>query len=249
MLNIVNDLHFKLTEIINQGWINGYNLGTGSAGLTLEALLKIPKNNFEIADYDGIELKTKIGYFNKYISLFNSVPDSVLFAVEYIKNNYGYPDKDFNDFKVFNIAIEHRSITNTRNWKFTIKIDFDKQCLSLIVLDKCGLFVDDRISWSFQSIEEKLNRKLKYLALVDASSKKVNSEIFFKYNSFKIYKLISFDKFLKLIDQGKIRMTFKIGVFKSGKRFGQTHSHGISFDLLHSSVTELFEEVNDKDYI
>ena len=243
MKKTINNLQCSLKEIISQGWIKGCDLGHGSAGLTLEKLLKIPNNNFEIPDYNGIELKTKSGSFSEYITLFNISPDSILFSAQYLKDHYGYPDKDFAKFKVFNLSFDCKNIKYTRDWKFIIKTDYESKIVQLMISDKYGNFTDNSISWTFESIEEKLLRKLKYLAMVSASNKVINKEKFFKYNNFKIYKLTTFEKFLELLEQGKIRITFKIGIFKSGKRFGQTHFHGVGFELNYNAITELFEKI------
>ena len=240
----INELKSKLEEIINKKWIKGQNTGSSSAGFTLETLLGIPKNNFEIPDYNGIELKTRYGFFNKYITLFHSNPDSILFSIEYLKDNYGYPDKDFKDLKVFNLSFDGRNETHIKNWSFKIKINYNKKIVSLLIFDRYSAELDDNIFWSFEQLEEKLTRKLKYLTLVSASTKIVNKEKFIKYSDYKIYKLRSFANFLKLLEAGKIRITIKIGLFKSGKRLGQTHSHGVSFDIHNLAVNELFEEVD-----
>ena len=56
-------------------------------------------------------------------------------------------------------------------------------------------------------------------------------------------RYILFTLFLKLIDDGKISITFRIGVFKSGKRKGQIHDHGTEFGIDEINLQLLFDEI------
>jgi len=96
-------------------------------------------------------------------------------------------------------------------------------------------------SWSFSLLEQKLNTKLRYLALVKAYSKTINSEEYFYYNKIKFFKLSSFDDFVYLLENGYITITFKIGVFKSGNRFGQIHDRGTDFSISEDDITKLYD--------
>lgn len=57
----------------------------------------------------------------------------------------------------------------------------------------------------------------------------------------KIYKLKSFDTFLDLINQGKIRIDIQLGVFRSGSKIGQEHDHGISFGIRECDLLKLYD--------
>lgn len=69
----------EFKRIQNMGWIQSIGEGKGSAGLTLEKLLGKEKENFEIPDYLGIELKTHKRYSKSYTTLFNAAPDGNIY--------------------------------------------------------------------------------------------------------------------------------------------------------------------------
>lgn len=46
--------------IANKGWIMSSQKGTSGVGITFEKLIGKNKENFEIPDFEGIEIKTKI---------------------------------------------------------------------------------------------------------------------------------------------------------------------------------------------
>lgn len=59
---------------------------------------------------------------------------------------------------------------------------------------------------------------MKYLAYVKGIKKYTKDGIYFKYTRINFYKLKNFEEFIKMIEQDKIRITLKIGVYKRGKK-------------------------------
>lgn len=57
----------------------------------------------------------------------------------------------------------------------------------------------------------------------------------------EIYKLKSFSTFIDLIEKGIIKVQFKIGRFKKGKRMGEIHDRGTGFQIKTSDLTKLFD--------
>lgn len=55
--------------------IEGKGKGYNSIGVTFEQLLGIEQNELEIADYEGIEIKTKRYNSKSYITLFSYAPE------------------------------------------------------------------------------------------------------------------------------------------------------------------------------
>ena len=57
----------------------------------------------------------------------------------------------------------------------------------------------------------------------------------------KIYKLKDFETFIDLIENGIIRISLKIGVFRTGKKIGQIHDHGTSFCIEEDNLDKLYD--------
>ena len=99
------ELNKKFNKIKNNGWILSQGNGNGAGGITFEKLLNIQTNNFEIPDFKDIELKVKYSNKEKYISLFNATPDSFLYEIKRINDEYGYSDKDFPNYNIFQTSV------------------------------------------------------------------------------------------------------------------------------------------------
>lgn len=242
MENIL-DLINKCNKIINMGWIKCNKRGNSAAGLLFEELIGIPTNNFEIADYNGIEIKTKISKRENYISLFCATPDSYLFEIKRIYETYAYYDKD-KKFKSFNITTyANKKVYIGNNMFCKLKIDYRRNEIILLIIDNKGNIVDNKTAWSFDMIKEKLERKFKYLLLINGDRKFEMGEIFYKFTKYKFYKLKEFKDFLNALEKGYIRISFTISTFKSGKRTGQIYDHGTCFNIHKNYLYSLFDEI------
>lgn len=206
-------------------------------------MIEIPTNNFEIADYNGIEIKTKISKKENYISLFCATPDSYLFEIKRIYETYAYYDKD-NKFKAFNITVYANRKVYIENDKFCkLKIDYKDRKITLLVIDNIGNIIDNKTAWSFDMIQEKLERKFKYLLIVNGDRKFEHGQIFYRFTKYKFYSLKKFENFLDALEKGYIRIFFTIGTFKSGKKVGQIHDHGTCFNIHKNHINSIFNGI------
>lgn len=242
------DLYEKFMGIKKMGWIKGDKKNRGSAGIIFEKLLKNSYNNFELPDYNGIEIKTKSSSREKYISLFSAVPDSFLFETKRIVEQYGYPDKQYPQFNVFNMDVySYKYNKSTSEYYFKLEIDNNQNNIMLNVYDKKFKKLDDSSKWSFDLLREKIERKLNYLAFIKTEKKFEHNEIFFRYNAIEFYKLKDFDTFINLIKKGIIKVVFRIGIYKDEKRLGQVYDHGSVFCIKDSNLERLFQKVRVND--
>lgn len=244
----INLLKEHFNKVKQMGWIKSQRSDFGGIGITFERLIGNNDNNFEIPDFEGIEIKTKRGYSKSNIGLFNAVPDGPNYhEVEIIKEKYGYPYSKNKKYKVLNTNIESNKKTPVGiNFLFKLNVDKDKKKIFLVVYDIFENKIDDTSYWDFDTIEEKLYRKMKYLALVKALSRKKDKIEYFKFYKIIFYKLKSFDTFIDLIDSGVIKLSLKLSVFTSGKREGKIHDHGSSFNINENDLNKLYDviEVN-----
>lgn len=243
----IEQLKNEFKRIQKLGWVKSVRKGWTGVGATFESLLGKEEENFEMPDYNGIEIKTKRRYSESFTCLFNATPDGEdLFEIKRLRDTYGYLDSKHRKYKVINNEV----YANARNWigyqyQFMLKIDYNLERIYLCIFDRNGDLVEKRIYWSFKMLEEKLYRKMQVLAFVKANTKHINDVEYFKYNEIKFYTLKSFDEFLRLIKYGVIRVKFKIGVFYSGKRCGEIHDHGTGFEIEEKNLLRLYNEYKE----
>lgn len=238
------ELKKQFNMIKNKGWVKSKRNGSTGVGYTFENLLGKEEENFFIPDFENIEIKTMRKYSKGQLHLINITPDGdFLFPIKRILEILGYPDKQNSKYKVFNTAANGKDFTNIGYYKrIKLVVNKEEEKLELVGVNNNLENLNLNISWSFDLLKERLNLKLKYLAIIKADSKLINGIEHFYYNQIKFYKLKSFDTFLSLIENGYIAVTFKIGVFKSGKRIGQVHDRGTDFSIYDKDIELLYEK-------
>lgn len=237
----------KFKEIENKisknEWISSNYKGKGAGGITLESLLGKNVENFELPDYNGIELKTKYSKKETYITLFSATPDSYLFEIKRLQKEYGYPDVQLPQFNIFNLAVYGNRKVMLNNHYFKLFVDYNNKKVVLKIYNKEHKIIDEFVEWSFELLKEKLERKLKYLVFIHADRKFEHNEVFFRYKDINCYELISFERFLYLIEKGIIRIVFRIGVYKGNYRYGETYDHGTAFSVDERNINKLFKKI------
>ena len=240
----IEKLNEEFVKIKEKGWVKSINKGTNGIGFTLESLLSIPRNELEIPDYNGIELKTRRYSSKSYIILFSSKPEGKYYhEVQRIKDKYGYPHSKFKQYKVLNNSVYANKLNKIGlNYYFKLDVDREKRKIYLLVYNKYKELIEKEAYWDFEILEEKIYRKLKFLALIKAYSKKdiYQDCEYFKYNYMRIYYLKSFETFISLVEDGTIRVNFKLNIKTSGDKIGQIHDHGTSFDILEKDIKKLY---------
>lgn len=232
----------KFEEIRNIGWIKSSRKGPTGIGKTFEDLLGKTEDEFNLPDYYGIEIKTKRFNTEQPFGLFCAEPDGKeLFESERLRLKYGYPSKNFPQFLIFNNTFYSTKETKIGNYKFSLKIDREQKILFLIIKDLKNNVVDMDTCWSFNLLQEYLERKLKYLAVIKAKSKYENNYEYFNYSNMTFYKNVVFEQFINLLEKGKIFVNFKIGVYTGEYRYGSPHNHGTSFNIYENNLKYLYE--------
>ncbi len=245
MENNIKLLNQKFEEVKEKGWIKGNKNNIGSIGLLFEKLIGKERENFEVPDFCGIEIKVKSNNSRKNMSLFSCAPDSYLMEVYRLWETYGYPDKEYKDFNIFYAVCSARKKTKLPNgYKLMLYVNYKLRIVELIVYDKNNDLIDDKTSWSFDLLKEKLYRKMCYLAFIDANSKYENNVLYHRYNSISFYQLKNFETFIKLIAKGKVQIVFQVGIKKSGIHFGQKYDHGTAFVISKYDLHYLFNKIN-----
>jgi hypothetical protein len=241
----LNKLYNEFLKIKKMGWIKSKRKGTTGIGYTFETLLGKKEENFSIPDFNEIEIKTMKKYGKGNIKLFNLTPDGdYLYPIERIIKKLGYPDKEYPEYKVINTktnAIEYTKIGYYK--KIILEVDRKNEKISLKGINNEGINKNIDVSWSFKSLEERINIKLTYLAIIKAEYKIINNEEYFYYNQIKFYELKDFETFINLIEDGTINLTINIGIFKTEDKLGKMHNHGIGFSIEEKNIEKLYRKI------
>ena len=241
------ELQKEFKRIKRLGWVKEKRKGYTSGGYTFETLLKKEEDEFPLPDYHGFEIKVMNNHTKTNLHLFNLGPDGEdFFPIKRILEELGMPDKTDKTKKIFYRSFNARKYTDIiYGRKGLIKVNYDKERVELLITDSKDNKANINIYWSFKYIEERLNLKLRYLALVRASSRIIDGIGYYYYHTIKLYKLKDFNTFIKLIENGIIDITFKIGYYKSGKRLGNIYDHGTDFSISISNLGMLYDELNE----
>ncbi len=235
----------KFIEVKNKGWVQSIRRGPTGVGATFEFLIGKSEENFEMPDFYGIEIKTKRYNSSSLVTLFNATPDShIILGTKRLLSLYGYPDRIIKNVKVLNNVAyaSHYTLVGLK-YRFKIMVDFNSKKVFLCVYDRYFRFLENKTYWTFELLKEKLERKLKWLAVVIAENKIINEVEYFHYTKMHLYRLKDFDTFIKLLDFGLIRVTFKMGVFRDDERYGKLHNRGTSFDIEFNDIELLYEKI------
>lgn len=242
-------LNEKFEEIKKLGYVKTNREGATGIGKTFEDLIGKKEDHEETPDFHGIEIKTKgDNNIDEYITLFCATPKGPHeYETHYLVDKYGYPDVILRDKKVLNRSIYSGELHGNK-YLFALKIDYRKLIIKLKILDNFLETLEDEIYWTYYDLETKLYRKHRYLALVKATKKIIKGETYYKYHDIKFYKIKNFDSFLRLIEQGKIRVNLRLGIYRSGKREGTMHDRGTAFQIRESELLQLFDEIDTSQF-
>lgn len=245
MINDFFELKENLDKIINMRWIKCVTNNNGSAGHTLEKLLNIHSDNFEIPDYNTIEIKSKVSKKENYIDLFCATPDSYIFEIKRLYKKYGCLDRTNNIYNALRFTLYGEFLIKVNDeYNGKLRINYkDKKVILEIYNSKMEL-VDNYSSWSFDLLNEKLYRKLSYLCFVEGERKFIRNEQYVKFTKYTFYKLKDINTFIRLLKRGQIRIAFTIGTYKTGKKVGKIYDHGTQFSIKKENLVLLFDEIN-----
>ena len=233
----------EFIKIKKQEWIKSKRQGPTGIGYTFESLIQKAEDRKYIPDFNIIEIKCKHYYSKGYITLFNAKPDLFLDnSIQYITHQYGYPSKLYPNQKVFNVSVNSHEYTKL-GWykKFILKVDKKFNHLLFVASNKNK--VEIPTGWSFTLLKERVNSKIKYIAIPIAKSKIVNNTEYLKFIKIEFYEFYGFDKFIKLLEEGKIRITFKIGIFTKDPKKGNLHDHGTGFEINKKDILKLYKRI------
>ena len=231
------------------GYVKGINNNKNASGFTFEKLVKSTSGDICIPDYGSIELKVLRKFNLANVNLFSSAPDGKYeCGNHWLAENFGYKDPIIDDpiykkelFCTFSGNYKKRTKSG---YKFIAKVDYIKCCIYLNIYDVNNILISSKdIYWDFDTLEDKIFRKLSYLAIIDVKKRMINGDNYYSYTDMKVYKLKSISTFFNLIEKGIVKISFNVGVYKTGQKKGKYYDHGTSFNILKKDITKLYNEI------
>ncbi|MDO4963415.1 MAG: MvaI/BcnI family restriction endonuclease [bacterium] len=229
--------------ISNKKWIKGINNLTNSVGLTFESLLNKCQDSLFFPDYFGIEIKCTQRFSHYPITLFScSFDGKYLYQMNELLIKYGTQDLIYKERKILisKLSYQNKTLVNGKYF-FKIDIDEEKERLYLSIYDLNNNLLDKNAYINFSTLKNKLELKLSKLAVVWASKKKINNQLYFRYYKMIIYKLTSFDNFINLIKKDIIIINIIGRISRSGIEAGRQRNKNLVFQISKDNIIKLFE--------
>ncbi|KOY76034.1 R.MvaI [Apilactobacillus kunkeei] len=220
-------------------WYKSHRNGPTGIGKTFEDLLGKQEDNLPLPDFHDIELKAHDNDMDSNITLFTKSPNIPKSANDLLRDLYGY--KNDTNVKELHVSVKSTKQFNSKsNHYFQICDNPDKKAVTLEVFDDKGNRCSNDISieWSYDSLENSLNNKLKTLAIIQASSQKYNGDVYYSYESIKIIHGFNLKSLLSALKDDKLIIDLRLGAYKSGKNAGKKHDHGTGFRLKYKYLLE-----------
>lgn len=245
-----SDLIKKFISIAKKGWIKSVKENHGGVGMTFENELgKKPDADF-FPDYNGIEIKCTTRFSDYPLFLlsiaFDGPSDD---ETDRICQKFGYYDKDYPNMKVIFAKTSCPYMIMQRNgYKTKLNIDEINEKINFEVYSTKDELLDNKSFLNFTSLYGHLMVKLGKIAVIHASKKIFEGQMYFRYYRIDIYELKSFNAFIDLLKSGKIDVTLVARISKSGPRIGQYRNQNLVFELEKSYINDLFNLVTTYDY-
>lgn len=236
-------------RISSKCWIKSVNHNHGGIGVTFERELDKKSDALFLPDYEGIELKCTTKYSKYPLYLFTLAFDGPSFPeINRLIELYGYPDADFKDKKVIftKLSLNQSHIIDNR-FKFQLFLNKKEEKLYLKVYDINDNFIEMKSFVYLKSIYDHLTIKLSKLAIINAYKKNVKGDDYFRYYKINIYEIISFDKFLELLENDYIVVDLIARLNKSGIDKGRYRNKNLVFSIRKQNINKLFNKIFEYD--
>ena len=235
----------KFEEIMARGWIRSHRCNNTGIGKTFEDLAGVDENNSQGPDFEEFEIKSHRGEAKSPITLFTLAPTFPRRANAILRDHYGerYPESP--DLKRLHTSMfaDHKN-SYAGKYAFQLINDRENEVLKIAVYDlKTGELLDDSTGYSYEKLKAKLYRKLTSLFYVSAERRFDNGYEEFMFTAAAIYTNPSFEKFLSILDDGRVQYDIRIGSYQSGDKYGMPHDHGSGFRVREDYFLDLYDSV------
>lgn len=243
LVEIFEDIH-------NRGWVRSHRINNTGIGKTFEDLAGIDENNSQGPDFMEFEIKSHREEANSPITLFTLAPTFPKRANGYLKDRFGefYPNGSTLK-KLHTSVFADRRNSYIGKYAFQLINDRNHEILKIVICDlNSGELLDDSVGYSYDKLQEKLYKKLSNLFYVSAERRFRSGMEEFKFTNAAIYTKPSFERFLNILEDGRVQYDIRIGSYQSGPNYGKAHDHGSGFRLRQDYILDLYDDVEYLNY-
>jgi hypothetical protein len=227
-----------------RGYIESHRPHNTGIGKTFEDICGIIENNFDKADFEGIEIKSHRKLSSSYITLFTKAPTYPKRVNRILRDSFGSFDHEHKT-KVLHTSFFYEKFNNhIAGYNYKLSLDEKNEQIHMVVKNtKTGKLENLKIYWDYSDIKEIFSKKLESIAYIEADVKKAKGKEFFHFTHYTIITGITFDKFIKLLKEGRIMFDIRIGTYNSGKKKGKVHDHGSGFRIKKQDMLSQFTKL------
>ncbi len=225
----LKQLKMKLEKIKEMGFIKTHRAHDTGIGKTLEDLLGIKENNLRLPDVGDVELKAKRIDSGSMLTIATKSPlpkgvNKVLFG------KYKYLDKE----GCYNL---HTTVYGSKKNPQSFQIVFEND--KLVLKNKKKI----EAHWPVSIFDDVLRAKSNTILLAFAETKGERKTSGEKFHFIEAYLLsnLNVGKFKTAVENNKLKIDIRIGVYRSGKNKGKYHDHGTGFRINKRDFLHLFD--------
>lgn len=228
-----NELVEQLHGISNE-WIPSHRIHDTGIGKTLEDLLGIKENNFPGPNGELVELKSMRKDSASMISLFTKTP-LPKGCIKKLLEDYGYPSEKHPTKPNLHVDLYGNRATSIKGVPSLKLVTSD----SHVEISNMGGMIYG--GWEHKVLQNRFEAKIHRVLLVKAESKFEDNKEWFRYSEAWVLMGFSFERFIKLIQDGIVKVELRIGVYPEGhKQAGRPHDHGTGFRVLERNLQDCF---------
>jgi hypothetical protein len=234
----------EFKRIKSMGYIKSRRKNDTGIGKTFEDYLGVDENNLKDPDFAGYEIKSHRKSSSSYVTLFTKSPSKPKKANSLLREKFGTPEGKLGVKTIRTSVFSNKWNTYQGEYSFRITVNRSSKTIDLISKPINNKKITVECSWDFSEIKTAFS-KLKSLFFVTAEREKKRIHEYFHYTNATIFNQPTFEKLICLIENGKMMVDIRLGVYSSGRNQGKAHDHGTGFRIKSDDLSQLYKDVID----
>ena len=240
----VKEFRRRFLAVREMGWVRSHRSNNTGIGKTLEDLMEIDENNVEGPDLGDVEIKSQRAFASSKITLFTKKPTGPDGANTVLRDNYGKQNPTHPDHKQIHASMFNYWNRTFNRWGMRLQPNDTEERIYLEIKDlETDQMEKFRCWYDYDVLRKVIAKKLNILAFVSADTKKDEQGTeSFRYTECKLFYGGTFERFIELMNDGKIQYDIRIGSHKTPgrKSYGKVHDHGSGFRIARGHMQDLF---------